>query len=468
MQQRRADAQTTRRIPRRRRGAVRIVALSAVCVWFGLVCFSLLSYYSAASKARDAVQGVSVVSIADDSTELTVASAELRYASARIDDPWLWPLTVVPGIGHQINAAEGITAAARQTVEIALSGSETLDSLTSNSSGSSAQQLGSVSSELSAMRAELGAIQVPDSDLLLGPIGDLRDDFVADLLAAEAELGSYADLAGGLVALTESEGHWLVVAANNGEMGLGTGMTLSVARASFGGGGIDLTDFSSVGGLRRGTGVVVDQDLAQRWATFEPGHHWNYAASVTQRIPEVGQMLVDMWHSRDGAPVQGVIILDAVAMTGMLEAADISEIQLDGRSIPVTGLGEWLALGQYELLEPGADGAAGASNDDRRAAISSVAAASLRALLTSETRPVQMADGLMESIAGRHFLAWSADPSTQSAIVAAGMDGDLHANSLAFGVSNLGGNKLDSFVHVETNLETVSTGSDDGSWVIEG
>jgi hypothetical protein len=162
--------------------------------------------------------------------------AQLATASDRLADPWLFPLRVLPGISHQLAAADGLTTAASDTVSIALRGAETLNRLRDESPGSVIDRMADISAELNVMPADLRAIKVPNGDLLLGSIGRLRGQLVSDLVEAEVELSHYADLANALVAMSGVDGHWLVAAANTGEIGLGTGMPLALARASFNGG----------------------------------------------------------------------------------------------------------------------------------------------------------------------------------------------------------------------------------------
>jgi hypothetical protein len=55
-------------------------------------------------------------------------------------------------------------------------------------------------------------------------------------------------------------------------------------------------------------------------------------------------------------------------------------------------------------------------------------------------------------------LAWARDPAEQRAWRAAGVGGELHANSLAVSLLNTGGNKLDSFLDVDAHLRVRSRG----------
>jgi len=120
-----------------------------------------------------------------------------------------------------------------------------------------------------------------------------------------------------------------------------------------------------------------------------------------------------MWHSIGGEPVEGVLLIDSVSMLQMRESAGVASVDTCELTVKTPELLDWLALGQYESIVANTVDASPA-NLERRSAISAVAVAVavavMRAMLSGDANPAAMADGLLASVAGRHFQAFAVDP----------------------------------------------------------
>jgi hypothetical protein len=122
-------------------------------------------------------------------------------------------------------------------------------------------------------------------------------------------------------------------------------------------------------------------------------------------------------------------------------------IDIPGRTLTADDVLGFLLLDQY----------AGVDVSDPQAARRDVLGAVARAAMaTLDSRGWQSADlvgSLGSAGRGRHVLAWARDPVEQEAWAAGGIDGSLHVDSLAVSLLNVGGNKLDQFLHVDARLE---------------
>jgi hypothetical protein len=90
------------------------------------------------------------------------------------------------------------------------------------------------------------------------------------------------------------------------------------------------------------------------------------------RTPYTAQVLVDMWHSIGGEPVEGVLLTDSVSMLQMRESAGVASVDTGELTVKTPELLDWLALEQYESIVANTVDASPA-NLERRSAISAVA-----------------------------------------------------------------------------------------------
>ncbi len=316
--------------------------------------------------------------------------------------------------------------------------------------------LAQITRQLNATHAEFVTIRVPSERWLVAPLGNSRHELVERLETTARELDELARMSEALTILLDSKRPFALAAANNAEMGASAGMALAVSTASIGGapGLSDVQAFASIGALPRPSGVARDPALAERYVPLEPGYSWHYVTSVTPRGPEFGRMFVDMWNVTHANPVEGVIVVDSVALVELLDAAGVQNVVAAGVEHPVAGLLSWLTQGQYIAF---ADDQAA-----RRDAYGEIATAALGALLDNQASPTDMAIAVRELVRGRHLMIISTDPGLAPILRDAGMSGDLARDSVAVSLSNLGGNKLDSLIESSVQLTSTLIDNDDG------
>src|SRR5207244_8808773 len=112
---------------------------------------------------------------------------------------------------------------------------------------------------------------------------------------------------------------YLVLAANNAEMRAGSGMFLSIGELTTSAGSLRLTGMSSVTEVPIPPGVPVEGDLASRWGFIDPAADWR-DLMLSPRFDASAQLATRMWAAAGRGPVDGVLVLDPVALSGILQA----------------------------------------------------------------------------------------------------------------------------------------------------
>ena len=289
---------------------------------------------------------------------------------------------------------------------------------------------------------------------LVGPLADARNQLADQLAEARSTLDDAAAGAAAGLRLLDGPRRYLLVAANNAEMRAGSGMWLTGGVLSTAGGRLDLGDmapmYETTGGLD-GLVPIQDADLAARWGDRHPEGDWR-RLMFSPRMPASAALGVEMWKAGGQGPVDGVIVVDPVALAAVVRAT--GPVQVGGRTITADDVVPELLQGQYERFD-GND-----QTSDRRDALEAVAGAAFQALDAGEWSPTELATELGKAVAGRHLLAYSTDAVEQRGWVAAGAAGELRADSVLVSVLNRGINKLDPYLRTGANFETRPVGDD--------
>jgi hypothetical protein len=190
--------------------------------------------------------------------------------------------------------------------------------------------------------------------------------------------------------------------------------------------------------------VAAPAELADLWGWIRPTEDWRNLAT-TPRFEVTGAVAAEMWRAATGEQVDGVLLVDPLTLQGLLAAQ--GAVDVDGRSLSADTVVSYLLLEQYAGLGSGdADQAA------RRDGLSSVARAAVDTLNTRPWNAADLVQHLGDVGRGRHILVWARDPVEQRAWEAGGIAGNLHDDSLAVSLLNVGANKLDQFIDIDATL----------------
>ncbi|HEX2047689.1 MAG TPA: DUF4012 domain-containing protein [Acidimicrobiales bacterium] len=436
---------------RRRRWLLPIAGLALL--WLVLAGFSLLSAnreirkgLEVAEAARDRADASAVVE-GRLLPDLRRARSHFGRAHDRVGGPLLAPARLLPFVGRQLSSVNALSRAATTVADVAIEGvthahpvlAET--GRTNLARATSARRLGEL-----AERADsrLGELRLGPRVGLLAPLARARNrlgDQVAELRDA---LGKGAKGSAAVADLLEGPRRYLVFAANNAEMRAGSGMLLSAGELETGPQGIRLGEMRSVTDIPVPAGQVpLTGDLAGRWGWLEPNVEWRNLM-MSPRFDAAAPLAAQMWVAAGHRPVDGVMVLDPVALAGLLQAT--GPVEVDGRSFDADNIVEELLHGQY-LRFPSAE-----EKPERREGLGRIAGALFDSLDAGDWSLTGLVSGVADAAGGRHLLLWAANPSEQAAWQALGVDGALTEDSLLVSVLSRGGNKLDPFLRLDADI----------------
>lgn len=430
--------------------------------WLGLAAFAL---FSANVEIRRGLRAVEAARGRADASsvvegrllpELRLARSEFASAHGKVDGPLLAPIRVLPFVGRQLRSVNALSGAATDVADAAIAGMSEAQPVLAEPGGSNAARAAAARrlGEL-AGRTErrLGQLSLGPRVGLLPPLARARNRLSTQVADLRDTLGKGAKGGAALADVLEGPRRYLLLAANNAEMRAGAGMLLSAGELETGPEGLRLSPMRSVTDIPvpRGT-VPLTGDLADRWGWLEPNVEWRNLMT-SPRFDAAAPLAADMWVAAGNRPVDGVMVLDPVALGGLLRGT--GPVEVEGRVFDQDNVGAQLLHDQY-LRFPDDE------TPERREELGTIARAAFAALDAGAWSLPRLATGLSVAGAGRHLLMWSSRAPEQAAWSALGVDGALRADSLLLSVLNRGGNKLDWFlrVGVEVTVRAIGSGSE--------
>ena len=383
--------------------------------------------------------------------QLGAAAAASRKVADRLDTPVLAPLRVLPVVGRQVRAATRQAAGVADGLEIAQQVGDDLQELMPDL-GAGAQRVDALrrAAEVAAAgRQELLAVDFGPDEALVGPIASARSEIDDARDQAEDALARAEAVGAGLAQFFEGPSDYLLLAANNAQMQNGQGMFLSAGLLHVEDGSLDLTEMEPTSDLPRPSSrVPLDPDLEARWGWLDPNDDFRHLG-LSHRFPVTASTAASLWAAAGRPAVDGVLMVDPFLLRAIMSAT--GPLALDDRELTEDAIVTYVLHDQYRgYLTARGDTSFGELRRDRLEELAEQAVADLDGLETIEPALV---DRLMGAARGRHLMAWSADQTTQAGWEAAGIDGQIGADSLLLSLVNRSGNKLDWFVRTEADLE---------------
>ncbi len=383
---------------------------------------------------------------------LSAARTDFARAHRHVASPWIAPLRFVPVIGRQIRSIDALTGSAERVVAVgsdAMSRSRHELNVHVATGGSRLNQIRDIGLIADESSRKLEHVDLGPRNALIGPLRDARNKFAGDLDKLRRALGDVGSVSGGLGQLLNGPSHYLLVAANNGEMRNGSGMWLSVGSLDFLGGRFNLHDMRPSADLALDPpGVPVGGDLAARWGWSVPNQEWRNLM-LSPLLPENAELAARMWEAAGNTPVDGILVIDPVGLQAVLTAS--GPVNVEGRQIDADNVVQYVLHDQYIGVPIRSD------QQSRREQLSTIARAALTALDQHGWNATDLVDQLRQAAQGRHVLAWSNKPVQQRAWRAAGIDGELVPDSVLVSVLNRGGNKVDQYLHTDVTFEPTTS-----------
>jgi hypothetical protein len=430
------------------------------------LAWALLAALSLLSANREIRRGLKAMDAAREKADATAViegrllpdlrTARRHFAAGhrRVGGPLLLPARVLPLAGRQLRSVIALSGAATTVAEVAIKGITEAQPVLNEPGGSnaaraaSARRLGELAGSVDT---RLAGLRLGPRVGLLAPLAEARNRLADQLDELRDGLGKAAKGGAAVADLLQGPRRYLVFAANNAEMRAGSGMLLSAGELETGQAGLHLSTMRSVTDIPVPEGAVpLSGDLADRWGWLEPNVEWRNLLT-SPRFDVAAPLAAQMWVAAGNRPVDGVMVLDPVALGGLLQAT--GPVEVEGRQFDQHNIEEELLHAQYLRFPTNEE------KVERREGLGQIAGAVFSSLDAGVWSVPSLARGLAGAAVGRHVLMWAADPSQQAAWQALGVDGSLRSDSLLVAVQNRGGNKLDRFLHVTAAFAVASLGS---------
>jgi len=437
---------------------VLLVAGIVAAGWIGVRGAAAFSHLRAAESAvREAVDNLSDPTRAADL--IARVSAEASEARALTSDPVWQTAEHLPWIGPQLHAVSTVAAAADDVAGTALTPlAEVAASFSLDAFRPTDGRIDTAVFEQIAAPAQTGAAGVAaaaasvdglDGDALLGPVRSAVDE-VSDLLrtstTATDALARAAQLLPAMLG-TGGERDYLVVFQNNAEWRSLGGIVGAMVLVHTADGSLQLTSQASAQDFGKYEMSVLPLDPeVERLYGNRPGQ---WMQNVTQ-VPDftvTGALARQMWLQEKGQEVDGVISLDPVALSYLLEATGpitlpTGDVLSAENTVP-------LLLNEVYLRYE--------NPRDQDAFFASAAAAVFDALSTGSADPAALVAALSRAGDERRLLLWSALPEDQDVLADTTLAGTLPVSddeTARFGVylNDGTGSKMDYYVTADTTV----------------
>jgi hypothetical protein len=404
------------------------------------------------SGSLAAVEDLDVAAAAD---AVSAASDDLTGATRSLTSPVLGPLLKLPIVGDDLRAVRALASSGAALTDAAKPAVDLLADLPDGVGGLApdggrfpveryqelAPIIGRIADSATAAVDEIEANpasgrfqQIVEARArvleLVGPIAEQADD--AALLASELSrfLGS------------EGPRTYLFGAATPSELRGTGGFVGSVALLHVDLGALEFgtfepsSEFPVLPPDELPPPVVQDAD---RWSRYG-GTGLFVNLNRTADFPSAAQSMLAHWEATRGMRLDGMVVVDPFAFEALLKLSGPTEIQEYGVTLDAASVVSFVANDAYGAFEDAAE---------RKEVLGEVAAVTFGTFLAGdvEIEPRAVVARFAELVEGGHVVAYTADPSTQSALVRAGVAGGLGAPA---------GRMPGDFVNVVLNSGTAS------------
>lgn len=470
-------------LPRPARTAGRIVAWAlgvalvlfvVALAWIGVRGALAASHLQAARQTAENAARTAAETLRDPEQATALVadlSADTAAARALTSDPVWRAGEALPWLGPQLHAVSTVATALDDVASESLAPLATvastfsLDSLRPSDGRIDPASLAAVQAPAASASAGLSAAAEAVSDLdrtaLVGPVRDAVDE-VSALLDRTAQATDAISRAVTLLPpMLGADGprNYLVVFQNNAEWRSLGGIVGAMAMIHTDGGRLTLAAQGSSSDFTRYDEPVLDlgADLSGIYGT-QPAR---WIQNVTQ-VPDfslAGRLAREMWLRQTGVAVDGVVSLDPVALSYLLQATGPVDLPT-GEQLTADNAVELLLNGVYLRYENPAD---------QDAFFAAAAAAVFGRLADGAADPSALVAALSRAGDERRLSMWSALPADQAVLEGTTLVGPLpfdDADQRGFGVylNDGTGSKMDYYADAQVGLSwgscTLANGDD--------
>ncbi len=432
-------------------GGLVVLGVVGAGVAAGLAASSLLDGGDQAEAGLDAV--------ADGDQEagaqrFAASAASFDEAEGLLSGPLTWPARVLPVVAQHVSA---LSDASRSGREVALAAGGAAQA-------APYQELRAEEGQVDLARIE--AMQVPlaeatvaleeasttldgaASPWLVPPVADALDRFTDEVDDAlpDARLASLAvDVTPALLG-AEGDRRYLVLFTNPAETRNLGGFIGSYGVLEARAGGLEMAVSGSIADLAAqgdpADRTIDDEEFLVRYDRYFPTRYFqNLTASPD--MATTADVSAAMFEQTTGTPVDGVMVVDPLAIAALLELTGPIELADSDLELGPDNAADFLLREQYELYE---------SDNDRRDQLVEVGRATFDALTdTALPDPADLGSVLGPVVDGKHLMFFPFDEGEQELLDELGALGRFGAvrgsDVLSVRSANLRANKIDSFLH---------------------
>lgn len=380
---------------------------------------------------------------------ITSAGGHTRRARAATHDPVWWLAARLPRLGATPTAVRGLAQAAddlaREVLPVALETADGVDparvrapdgavdlAVLQAATPAAATSADRAQEVLAALRSLTGSDVVDRVDDRRQELAEQTEELTDSLRGAARAL----DLAPVLLGADRPRRYLLLVQQTAESRGTG-GIIGGYVEVEASQGRLRVLSQGSNSELR--SGLVppppdVPQEFIDLYEEQEAFFYWQNA-NVSPNLPVVARVLESRWRAQGGAELDGVVMLDAVALEALLAGSE--PLQLGDQQIPSDGIVEYLAVGQYRDFPP-IDPTQLGGQQARKDQLEEVAAVAAARLAGGGGDTTSLLRGLTEAVRSGHLRMASDDPVLAPLLADAGVDGALPSGDrpLAYAVVN--------------------------------
>lgn len=311
--------------------------------------------------------------------------------------------------------------------------------------------LGAADLRLEAVRADLEA--TPSSGI--GRVTRSRGDLQSALDRLGGTVKEARVAADVVPALTGAEGRrrYFVALQNNAESRGTGGLIGAFAILRFDQGRILLEQVGENERLVDRQLPVLDlpDDYDSRYGRFQSTRTWR-SANLSPDVPTAGRLLSALWRDQTGEQVDGVLLMDPLALADLLGATGPVTLS-DGSAIDQGNAARLLMSDVYERYPD-------AARQERYKFLAETAQRTFTALSTRSLDGRTVVRQFVRAATSGHLQLWAADERLQARLLASRVSGALPTSGPFLSVvsNDAGGSKLDYYIRRRVRYEARSTG----------
>ncbi len=293
---------------------------------------------------------------------------------------------------------------------------------------------------------------------LLGSVSSAREEFLERITEVDRRLQEaavYLEVAPELLG-AEGRKTYLVAIGNNAEMNSG-GMVLAYGFVEADRGSLSFGHVGSVTELDLDTPVSVAQEPAfyARWSWANPNFAWQ-RVNVSIDPEASGSLMAAMVQAKTGRPVDGVVYLDGVAISYLLDATGPLRFYSPNVLLDASNFADYTMNRAYFEFS---------SQSERKEFLVEAAARAIEAAFQIRgAGSEKLASGMARGISEGRIWVWAADSDVQSKLARVALGGkpqralaqvktaseekrEPPGDIVSYSLINLAGNKVDYYIH---------------------